>query len=76
MRKQLQDLRSQYQDLYAAYNQARRELDFQIQRTKSVDSALNTERNVRAETEIHCQVLQHTVSTIEQTNSKGPPLLN
>jgi len=65
MRKQFRNLYTQYQDLCAAYNQVRRDLDTQVQRTRSADSVLNMERNVRVETGIRCQTLQHTVDTIE-----------
>ena len=63
MRKQLQDLDIQYQGLCAAYNQLRRDFNLQVQQTKSVDSMLAVERNVRMETENRCQMLQHTMST-------------
>ena len=71
MRKQFQDLHTQYQDLCAAYNQVRRDLDLQVQQTKSVNSMLNVERNVRIETEIRCQMLQHTVSTVKNRQNEA-----
>lgn len=71
MRKQFRDLYIQYQDLCAAYNQARRDLDLQVQQKNSVDSMLNVERNERMETEIRCQMLQQAVSTIENRHDEA-----
>lgn len=71
MRKEFQDLYIQYQDVCAAYNKARRDLDLQAQQTKSVDSMLSTERNMRMETETRCQMLQYTVSTIENMQNEA-----
>ena len=56
IRKQFRDLYTRYQDICAAYNQARRDLDTQVQRTKSVDSVLRMERNLRVDIEIRCQI--------------------
>ncbi|MCJ1455407.1 hypothetical protein MMC28_005762 [Mycoblastus sanguinarius] len=71
LRKQFRALDTQYQDVCAAYNQVRRDLDAQVQRTKSVDSILNMERNMRVETEIRCQILQHTVDTIKSSKREA-----
>jgi len=71
MRKEFQDLYIQYQDLCAAYNQARRDLDLQVQQTRSVDSMLSMERNMRMEAETRCQMLQHTVSTNENRQNEA-----
>lgn len=71
MRKQFRDLYTQYQALCTAYNQARRDLDTQVQRTKSVDSVLHMERNLRVEMEMRCQILQHAVDTIESSKHEA-----
>ncbi len=47
LRKQLRDLYTQYQHWCAAYNQAREDVNTQIRRIKSIDSALNMKRNAQ-----------------------------
>ncbi len=71
MRKQFRDLYTQYQALCTAYNQARRDLDTQVQRTKSVDSVLHMERNLRVEMEMRCQILQHAADTVESCKNEA-----
>lgn len=71
MKKKCRNLRTQYQNLSAAYNQARKDLDLQVQRIKSGDEMLNMERKMRMETEARCQMLQHTMSVIDNRQSEA-----
>ena len=47
LKKQLRDLYTQYQHLCAVYNQAQEDVNTQIRRFKSIDSALNIKRNAQ-----------------------------
>jgi len=62
---QHQDLCMQHQDLWAAYNQCRGDLNVQVRERQSLDLAFDMERTNRAETESRCQALQNTMQAFE-----------
>ena len=62
---QLRDFSIQYHELAAANNQLRRDLDAQVQRTKSIESALKMEMDVRVKAESQGHILQHIAHITE-----------
>lgn len=55
----------QHQNLWAAYNQCRGDLNVQVRERQSLDLAFDMKRTNRAETESRCQALQNTMQAFE-----------
>ncbi len=62
---QHQDLCMQHQNLWAAYNQCREDLNVQVRERQSLDLAFDMKRTNRAKTESRCQTLQNIMQAFE-----------
>lgn len=79
LQKQYQDLHTQHQNLLAAFNQYRRNSDGMFQMHQSLELAFDMERQLRAEKELRCQVLQTTLDAYEgksQVDKQQADILN